>query len=66
MTAETALIATDRQARRGPAHPPTAIHARSEGTILPMGAAWIESKRAYNFSLYAQHAESVVLLLLQA
>jgi glycogen operon protein len=28
-----------------------------------MGAAWIEAERAYNFSLYAQHAESVVQLL---
>jgi glycogen operon protein len=37
--------------------------AEKEGTILPLGAAWIEEDRAYNFSLYAQHAESVVLLL---
>jgi glycogen operon protein len=28
-----------------------------------MGASWIEADQAYNFSLYAQHAESVVLLL---
>jgi glycogen operon protein len=35
----------------------------TEGTILPLGAAWIEEEHAYNFSLYAQHAESVVLLL---
>jgi glycogen operon protein len=34
-----------------------------EGTIFPRGAAWIEEDRAYNFSLYAQHAESVVVLL---
>ncbi len=37
-----------------------------EGTFLPLGAAWIEEERAYNFSLYAQHAESVVLLLFSA
>src|SRR5262245_60826498 len=37
--------------------------ASVEGTIFPRGAAWIEEERAYNFSLYAQHAESVVLLL---
>ena len=63
MTAETALIAPNRQARRGQAHPPAAIVARSEGTILPLGASWIEAEQAYNFSLYAKHAESVVLLL---
>jgi glycogen operon protein len=34
-----------------------------EGTILPLGSAWIEEERAINFSLYSQHAESVVLLL---
>jgi isoamylase len=37
--------------------------ASTEGTILPLGAAWVEEEHAYNFSLYAQHAESVVLLL---
>jgi len=30
---------------------------------LPLGATWIEEEHAYNFSLYAQHVESVVLLL---
>jgi glycogen operon protein len=34
-----------------------------EGSVLPLGAAWIEEDRAYNFSLYAQNAESVVVLL---
>ncbi len=34
-----------------------------EGTIFPRGAAWIDEERAYNFSLYAQHADSVVVLL---
>jgi glycogen operon protein len=28
-----------------------------------MGAVWIDEERAYNFSLYAHHAESVVILL---
>jgi isoamylase len=37
--------------------------ASEEGTIFPRGAAWIEEERAYNFSLYAQHAESVAVLL---
>jgi glycogen operon protein len=40
--------------------------AAPEGAILPLGAAWNEDERAYNFSLYAQHAESVVLLLFGA
>jgi glycogen operon protein len=31
-----------------------------------LGAAWLEEERAYNFSLYAKHAESVVLLLFGA
>ena len=35
----------------------------TEGTIVPVGACWVEDEQAYNFSLYAQHAESVVLLL---
>jgi glycogen operon protein len=35
----------------------------AEGMILPLGARWIEEEHAYNFSLYAQHAESIVLLL---
>jgi glycogen operon protein len=39
------------------------ISPSAEGTILPLGAAWVEEERAYNFSLYSQHAESVVLLL---
>jgi glycogen operon protein len=30
---------------------------------VPLGATWIEEEHAYNFSLYTQHAESVVLLL---
>jgi isoamylase len=39
--------------------------ASTEGAILSIGpgAAWVEDERAYNFSLYSQHAESVVLLL---
>ena len=37
--------------------------ASEEGAIFPRGAAWVDEDRAYNFSLYAQHAESVVVLL---
>jgi len=35
----------------------------ADGRILPLGASWSEEEHAYNFSLYAQHAENVVLLL---
>jgi glycogen operon protein len=44
-------------------NPLTPKSASTVDTILPLGAAWIEEEQAYNFSLYAQHAESVVLLL---
>jgi isoamylase len=39
--------------------------ASTDGAILSAGpgAAWVDEERAYNFSLYARHAESVVLLL---
>jgi len=39
--------------------------ASTEGAILSAGpgAAWVEEDHAYNFSLYARDAESVVLLL---
>ena len=35
----------------------------TEGAILSLGAEWIEEERAYNFSLYSEHAERVTLLL---
>ncbi len=46
-------------------HLPLARWASTEGAILSVGpgAAWVEDERAYNFSLYARNAESVVLLL---
>ena len=63
MPGKTALIELHRQAPRGQDHSPSTILTRTDGSLLPMGAAWVEAERAYNFSLYAQHAESVVLLL---
>ena len=48
---------------RGQEQPAPRRSARAEGTILPLGATWVEDEHAYNFSLYSQHAESVVLLL---
>ncbi len=39
------------------------IWAAAEGAILSLGSTWIEEERAYNFSLYARHADGVTLLL---
>ena len=33
-----------------------------EGSVMPLGAHWVEEERAYNFSIYSQHARSVKLL----
>ncbi|MGO9062112.1 MAG: glycogen debranching protein [Candidatus Binataceae bacterium] len=35
----------------------------AEGSVLPFGATWIESAKAYNFSIYSEFATSVSLLL---
>jgi glycogen operon protein len=35
----------------------------TEGTPFPLGATWVEKASAWNFSLYANEAESVTLLL---
>jgi isoamylase len=34
-----------------------------EGSPLPLGATWIEDEQAFNFAVFAEHAESVTLLL---
>ena len=39
---------------------------QTEGTPLPLGATWIEDEQAFNFAVYAEHAESVTLLLYSA
>src|SRR5262245_52081392 len=36
---------------------------QAEGTPLPLGATWIEDQQAFNFAVFAEHAESVTLLL---
>ena len=36
--------------------------ASVEGLPVPLGATWIAEERAYNFALYARHAERVSLL----
>ena len=39
---------------------------QADGTPLPLGAKWIEDEQAFNFAVYAEHAESVTLLLYSA
>jgi isoamylase len=36
---------------------------QTEGSPLPLGVTWIEEEQAFNFAVYAEHAESVTLLL---
>jgi isoamylase len=40
--------------------------AQTEGTPLPLGATWIEDEQAFNFAVYAEHADTVTLLLYSA
>ena len=35
----------------------------AEGARFPLGASWIESEQAWNFSLYSDNATDVVLLI---
>ncbi len=37
-----------------------------DGTSLPLGATWMEDEEAFNFAVYAEHAENVTLLLYSA
>ena len=37
--------------------------AQIEGSPLPLGATWIEDEQAFNFAIYAEHADSVTVLL---
>jgi glycogen operon protein len=37
--------------------------AQTEGTPLPLGATWIEEEQAFNFAVYAEHADSMTLFL---
>jgi len=40
--------------------------AETEGLPLPLGATWVESEQAFNFAVFAEHADSVTLLLYSA
>ena len=37
--------------------------ADTEGSPLPLGVTWIEEEQAFNFTIHAEHAENVTLLL---
>jgi isoamylase len=39
---------------------------QTEGSPLPLGSCWIQAEQAFNFAIYAEHAESVTLLLYTA
>ena len=59
------MLTRSQDALAAPAHParaPSRWTAR-EGSPLPLGVTWIAEERAYNFALYAKHAERVTLLL---
>ena len=34
---------------------------KREGLPLPLGVSWVEDEQAFNFAVYAEHAESVKL-----
>lgn len=34
-----------------------------DGTLVPLGASWVEEEQAWNFAVYAKHASRVVLLI---
>jgi glycogen operon protein len=40
--------------------------AGKEGLPLPLGTSWVDDEKAYNFAVYAEHAESVTLLFYSA
>jgi predicted carbohydrate-binding protein with CBM48 len=40
--------------------------AGKEGLPLPLGASWVADEKAFNFAVYAEHAESVTLLFYSA
>ena len=40
--------------------------AKAEGLPLPLGVTWIEDEQAFNFAVYAEHADTVRLLLYSA
>lgn len=52
--------------RFGVSPPKRRTWEQTDGTSLPLGATWMEDEEAFNFAIYAEHAESVSLLLYSA
>ena len=52
---DAASVSASPQKRRAWAH--------TEGLPLPLGVTWIEEEQAFNFAVYAEHAETVELFL---
>ena len=52
--------------RFGVSPPKRPTWEQTDGTSLPLGATWMEDEEAFNFAVYAEHAESVTLLLYSA
>jgi len=64
--ANVGLSANVRSVSDVPTVPKRSTWAQREGTPLPLGATWIEDEQAFNFAVYAEHADSVTLLLYSA
>ncbi len=54
---------SDAHSFRGVGSRPHPRWAAKEGLPLPLGASWVEDEQAFNFAVYAEHAENVTLLL---
>jgi len=53
----------NKVASRSATHRKRSSWEETEGSPLPLGVCWIEDEQAFNFAVYAEHAESVTLLL---
>jgi isoamylase len=62
----TSNHSSDAPSRLRAGSKPHATWAGREGLPLPLGASWVDDEKAFNFAVYAEHAESVTLLLYSA
>jgi glycogen operon protein len=53
--------ASDARSLLGAGSKPHRTWAGKEGLPLPLGASWVEDEKAFNFAVYAEHAETVTL-----
>jgi isoamylase len=58
--------ASDARSLLGAGSKPHRTWAGKEGLPLPLGASWVEDEKAFNFAVYAEHAETVTLLFYSA